>query len=242
MKKISIHALASTFILCCAALFADSSQEETVNFNSSPLSNESLEFLEEIEKEIEEESTKNFSNKHKQVSGTTEIMTLNESLANHFIASFPQDNMIKLDDGSEWSFDRSEIYQVRSWEVGHTLLLYPSNDKEKPYLFYNEDLDTYLKINPFAGPKKEGPKTNWIIGIDHNLGHVYLVNGLGDRSSWSIDPAYMPVFREWTTKQTIMVASHNMNWFEKALSWFFSSYDFVLLNVNKIHNIPAKPL
>lgn len=236
MKKITT----AIFTLGCASLFALCPQSDSVDFNSSPLSAESQGLLQELERVKEEKTQILAHNKH--ITGSTEIPTLNESLADHFIASFPQDNIIKLEDGSEWSFDRNDIYQVRSWKEGHTLLLYPANDREKPYFFYNKDLGTYLKINPFAGPKKEGPKTNWIIGIDHNLGHVYLVNGLGDRSSWAVDPLHLPVFHEWNPKQTVLIASYNKNWIERAISWFFPSYDFVLINVNKIHNIPAKPL
>lgn len=245
MKKFSARLLP---IVCCTSLFATAPSDEgqdAVLFNSSPLSVECQVLLEEIEQKNEEVAATAAKKISEYLQTDAELIAYlgAQELAEHTISRFPQENIIKLEDGSEWTVSETDTRYLRNWRSGHTVLLYPRpNDKDKPYMLENLSINRTINVNPFNGPMNKGPKTNWIVGLDPNLGHVFLMTGENNRSSWAIDKAYMPIFREWVVHHTIMIMNHHKSWAERFLPWLFPSYDYVLLNVNMVHNIPAKPL
>lgn len=242
MKKITSKSLSVFLTLCCVSLFAEGDQ---IPFNSNPLSSETQVLLEQIEKQKEEKEAAVLEDisQYLQVAEEATAALDAQGLSEHTISSFPQENIIKIEDGSEWSIDQSDVRNLRSWKVGHIILLYQNKgDTNKPYMLENTSINRTLKVNPFNGPKEKGPKTNWVVGIDKNLGHVYLINGSKDRTSWAIDKTFLPIFQEWVTDETIIVMTYHKSWAEKYFPRLFPSYDYVLLNVNEFHNIPAKPL
>lgn len=239
--------------ICCASLFATAPCEEDNKalFNSSPVSTESQVLVEQIEKQNEEEETVAMENMSQYLqTGMETLATLNvQPLAEHSIKSFKvEDRIIELDDGSEWTVDPSDIANLgKTWKIGHTIYISPrKGDRAKPYQLENQSINRTLKVTPFSGPDIRGPNTNWIVGIDKELGQLYLISGSNNRTSWMIDPAFLPVFKEWKADanelQEVIILSFNKSWAQRNFPRLFPSYDYVLLNVRKNSSIPAKPL
>ncbi len=158
----------------------------------------------------------------------------------HWVDSFPAQNVLKLEDGSEWTFDTEEAYIARSWRAGDTVVLSPKSSwfwsSDFSYILTNKSLGSSIDVNPFLGPVAWGPYTVWVAGIDHTKGHVYLVNGQSERSTWVINSSDMYLFKDWAVNDTILIGD-NDSWL-----WWFSSYNHVLINVNMNHNLRAREI
>ncbi len=243
MKKVTILSLFLT--LSSVFLVADETATEQFPLNSSPLTPENQALVEQIEKQKEENEATALAkfSQYLQVSQEALAYIDMQTFADHVIYGFPQENMLRLDDGSDWTVDQSDVRELRKWKLGHIVLLYPrKGDTNKPFMFYNQSINSTLKVNPYAGPTVNGLKTNLIIGLDPRLGHIYLRNGGNERSSWAIDKSYWPLFQEWGNGHPIIIANYNKSWLEKYFPHFFPSYDFVLFNITKVCIIPVKPL
>ncbi|NGX45286.1 MAG: hypothetical protein K940chlam2_00431 [Chlamydiae bacterium] len=158
----------------------------------------------------------------------------------HWVDSFPAQNVLKLEDGSEWSFSVDEAYIARSWRGGDTVVISPKSSwfwsYDYSYVLTNKSLGSYIDVNPFVGPVAWGPYTVWVAGIDYTLGQVYLVNGQGERSTWVINSSDIYLFKDWAVNDTILIGD-NDSWL-----WWFSSYNHALINVNMNHYLRAREI
>ncbi len=169
----------------------------------------------------------------------------------HFILDWPRDgkgnltNMIRLEDGSEWSFDAANSYVIfglgdRAWRPGDTVVLAPKSNwvwgSDYSYTLSNRTRGSSVDVNPFLGPIKYGQHTFWVTGIDYTNHRVSLINGMGDRLSWAIPQQDWFLFNDWKVDDTVIIAE-NDNWL-----WYFSEYDTILINVPMNHFIRAKQL
>jgi hypothetical protein len=158
------------------------------------------------------------------------------------VLSFPQESLIKLDDGSDWSVEAGDLRTLRYWKANHTVLLYPRvNGKDSSFTLYNQTIGSSVSVHPFNPPTVGGPKTNHISGMVKNLGHIYLQNGGGQSTVWVVDKEYWSIFEEWFSKQPVIIAHYNKSYLEQYFPHFFPSYDYVLLNVSNTTVIPVKP-
>lgn len=248
MIKVKSKTLTSLLTICCISLFAnDKEMSEHVSFNSSPLSAENQMKMEKIlnDKQAREEniSAMAIPIDSQQFPAVTALPHFDETLADHQIKSFPQNNIIELTDGSEWTVDSEDYYRVRRWVEGNIVVIIPTDDRENnPFKMHNKNLGHTVSVRPFTGPTAHGPNTNWIVGLDHQVGHVYVVDGKGHRMTWAIDKTFLPMFEEWKVDHTVIIANYDKNWAERNISWLFPAYDYVLINVNKFNFIPSKPL
>jgi len=156
----------------------------------------------------------------------------------HWIEELPQENVVKLEDGSEWIFDKSDIGFVRLWQPGHTIIftakrgsLWGSNYE---YVLTNADKNVSIPVSPFRGSREFGKGSTWVAGINRTLGQIYVINGAGERTVWEISSPDKELFEEWLVNQHVMMG-HNDSWF-----WSFSSYDHIIYNFHMNHYVHAR--
>lgn len=232
--------------------------EENVIVDSRPLSSKKKKLMQQRRQEEAQESEELSDQETVELSAggliipikTHNLTTLASNYMNataasyspylyHWIDGFPQTNILKLEDGSEWIFDANKDgYIVRSWRPGDTLVIAPMGGwlwgSNYGYVLTNKDLGTSISVNPFLGPIAFGPLTTWIVGIDYNISQVYLLNGQGERTVWEVSNTDQYLFKEWAVNDTIIVGE-NSSWL-----WWFSSYNHIMINVNMNHNVRAR--
>lgn len=153
------------------------------------------------------------------------------------IANFPQQAIIKLDDGSEWVYDRADAYILRNWNIGDQIVISPKQQliigSHYHYMITNRTLGDSINVNLFLGPIAFGRCSTWVSGIDYNLGKVYIINGLGERTVWEFSSSDMYLVKDWKVNDTVIIGQ-NDSWL-----WYFSSYDSIIINVNMNHYVRA---
>lgn len=173
----------------------------------------------------------------------------------HTIDAFPQETIIKLEDGSEWIFDPKDSFIARSWQARkvdparnetqpHTVVLSPKNNwlnwfsgsSNYVYVLQNKDVGSSIDVNPFRGPARDGEFTIWIIGIDFYLGQIHVANAQDERSVWEISSTDFYLFKDWTVNDAI-IFGENSNWL-----WWLSSYNHIIINVNMNHFVRARQI
>lgn len=157
----------------------------------------------------------------------------------HWIDSFPQGNIIKVEDGSEWIFNKDQAHIVRDWRSGDAVVVMPKGGSlwgtNYAYTVTNKDLGTSVDVNIFLGPIAFGAYSTWLIGIDMNLGQIYLLNGQGERTVWEVAFEDLFLIREhWATNDTLFIGE-NGSWL-----WWFSSYNSIIVNVNMNHYVRVR--
>jgi hypothetical protein len=160
------------------------------------------------------------------------------SLLYHSIDYFPQDNIVKTEDGAEWIFDSSDVAAVRNWKPDDMVLITPKGrwfwGSNYSYVMTNKDIGVSVDVNLFQGPIAFGTNSSWVIGVNQNLGQIYVMNGEGERSVWEISNVDHYLFKEWKVNDTIIMGQ-NDSWL-----WWFSSFDHIIVNVNMNHFVRAK--
>ncbi len=156
----------------------------------------------------------------------------------HWIEDFPQKNVLKIEDGSEWIFDQSEEQRLESWTPGDTIVISPKQQmpwgSNYPYVMSNKTAGTSIDVKLFTGPIAYGTQTSWVIGKDPNLGHIYLINAQGDRTVWEVSATDMSLFQDWKVNDAVIIGEND------SYLWWFSAYSNILINVNMNHNVRAK--
>lgn len=156
----------------------------------------------------------------------------------HSISSFPEGNVIKINNGSEWLFDKGDAHILRNWNSGQKIVITPNQEllstSHFTYIMNNLDVGDSVKVKLFLGPSAFGPSTTWIVGIDQNLGKVYMINGKGERTIWEVSSSDMYLVKDWKVNDTVILGE-NDSWL-----WFFSSYNSIMVNVNMNHFVRAK--
>lgn len=156
----------------------------------------------------------------------------------HKIDFFPQINILKTKDGAEWIFDDPSI--PYKWHPGENLVISPKGrwiwGSNYSYVITNVDRGTSIDVNLFLGPKDHGEFTTWIVGIDQNNVHVYLMNGRNERTVWEISRADYELFKEWEVNDTLIIG-RNDSWY-----WWLSSFNHILVNVNMNHYVRARQI
>jgi len=154
----------------------------------------------------------------------------------HRIESFPQHNIIALEDGSEWSISSDDEANLHLWMPGDPVILglAPSWFQPVGYVLSNCRCSSTVPVSPFLGPLIHGAHTQWVVGMDRSLHQVSLINGIGARSVWNIDPRDAELFNKWKIEDPVIIGM-NDHW-----SSFFSSYDHILVNVPCCHYVRAE--
>ena len=104
------------------------------------------------------------------------------------------------------------------------------------YVMTNKELGTAIDGNLLLGPVAFGVYSTWIVGIDYNLGQVYLLNGQGERTVWEISNVDLYLFKDWEVNDTLIMGLND--------SWFcwLSSYNHIVVNVNMNHTVRARQI
>jgi len=164
----------------------------------------------------------------------------------HWIDKFPQENVIKLQDGSEWILDNNDIGVIHDpnvdnrWMAGHTIIVTPTGysiwGSNYGYVLTNTDKNVSVSVNPIAGPKEFGAYSTWVAGIHRDVGHAYIVNGQGERTVWEVAPQDRDYFNEWLVNYHV-VFGYNDSWL-----WALSSYDHILYNPHMNHYVRVRQI
>lgn len=167
----------------------------------------------------------------------------------HWIESFPSENILKLEDGSEWRVHDNQTSIIFSWRTNAPIVITPVfswfTTPSYPYLLHNKETDQSVKVKmQDIGPFRFGPLSTWVAGIDKSSAELFLINGQGDRTQWEVHPSdrYLlegtknNVEDGWNVNDAVVIGK-NDGWL-----WWFSSYDHILINVESDHYIRIRPV
>lgn len=165
----------------------------------------------------------------------------------HFAEGIPYQNVLRLEDGSEWSFSGTNADLVRSWrkgEFGDELILSPKVTwiwgSDYSYVLTNKKQNTSIDVNPYKGPVAFGNNSTWVVGLDYYNGRAYLMHNQphGDaiKSTWAISSSDQYLFKDWQINDHVIIAENN-NWV-----WWLSQFNYVIINVNMNHYVRARLL
>lgn len=172
----------------------------------------------------------------------------------HTIHSFPQETIIKLDDGSEWIFDPKDSYIVRSWrtnnrdypgiEQADTVVLSPKangfnnwfSGSNYTYVLQNKTLNSAIDVDFFHGPPPGGELTTWVVAMNINVGQFFIINGQKERTIWEVSSSDLYLLKDWIVND-IVVIGENTHWLS-----LFSSYNHIVINLNKNNFVRARQI
>lgn len=139
-------------------------------------------------------------------------------------------DLVELEDGSKWSVARTEVYKVSSWRTLDTIFISPNRNwfSSYKYCISNPAAGSSVETDLYHGPVPFGPYTHWVVALDKYAGHVFLEDG----SSWSVSYDDWKLFDKWLINDFVIIGCND--------SWF-SSYEYILINVNAEHHISVNP-
>ncbi len=163
------------------------------------------------------------------------------SCADHWIASFPAPNVIKLGDGTEWTFNLGDSFLIRSWRTGDRIDICPKTNflwaSDYSYVLTNRSqAGSSIDVNCTLGPIKYGRFSAWIRGIDYANRQIYVVTGEGEQTTWVIHRNDDPFF------QNLAVNSHVIIMNNGDFFWWFSPFNRILVHVELNQQLHARQL
>jgi hypothetical protein len=148
----------------------------------------------------------------------------------HDIVNFG--DLIELEDGSKWSVAKTDVYKASSWQLYDQIVITPAAAwfwfSSPKYRLTNQITGTCVEADLYLGPRPFGPYTHWVVALDKYAGHVFLEDG----SSWTVAHEDWTLFDKWLINDFIIIGRND--------SWF-SSYEYILINVNAEHHITVNP-
>lgn len=152
----------------------------------------------------------------------------------HWLEEKTQDGKsIAFEDDSIWHVEPRSRPRMEKWTKGDQLKIYPNLDSfsgtSYPYCIENSDKRTHpicatLKL----GPHKSNQNAMWIQKIDLKELRINLQTGKGRTIEWLVEEKDREMFANWKTFQGIVIGQN-----KGTLSWWFSSYEHILINVNR---------
>jgi len=152
------------------------------------------------------------------------------SVTTHWVNTIAVDgDSIEMEDGSWWKISTSDSYKVLGWRINDPLVVTPYNTwlSSTSYTITNKNTGSKVKAKLSVGPITYGPNSHWVTSFDPFSGYVCLENN----SCWMISSSDLNLLREWALNDTIIMGVNDQ---------WFSSYDFILINVNMNHFVRAK--
>lgn len=156
----------------------------------------------------------------------------------HRIIGMPQFNMIQLEDRSEWVIDKADLPILRTWKMGDPIEITPkgffSRSSTWTYLLTNTVAESSVHVSLFKAPVPFDRNASWVSGLDKETGHVYLKNGLEDRTVWEVASSDLYLLAQWHVEDSIIIGKND------SYFWWFSPYNNILINVNGNHFVRAR--
>ena len=156
----------------------------------------------------------------------------NYEMADHEFEYISQTtHCVCLDDDTQWKAEN--LNTVKRWREGNQIWIMADRgwkeavDANVTYLYRlaNKDKNSSVAVNPFLGPKMS--KSKQLICFDPER----LYGSLTDGSEWMITREDADLFQEWRTGHTVIIGIYDR---------WFTSYDYILINVDLNHYIRAK--
>lgn len=255
--SLTIVSCALQAIGCCAE-DCDCEREENVVVDSRPLSPDLKTFMEtsrqseiELSEELSEQEITELSSLIIPIKEKEPMICLASNGSKNTAAFippypslsfdyFPQENIIKTRDGSEWIFDKNDAHVVYNWRRDDHIVVSPKGrwfwGSNYCYVLTNKDRNASVDVNLFLGPVAYGERSTWVIGINHVNGQIFVVDGYGNRSTLEVSHVDMYLFRDWEVNDTLIIGQ-NDSWL-----WWLSSYNHILINVNMNHYVRARQI
>ena len=159
------------------------------------------------------------------------------SVAYRGLQGFTNLDTLQLDDGSEWKVDGNDLHRLHYWQAGHSMTITADRgwidavNSRKPFLYrlINQSRRSEVSANLFLGSSKYLPAYAEVGAISKGALQTYLTNGSG----WTISSDDIELFDQWQTGHTIIVGIYDR---------WFTSYDYILINVDLNHYVRANQL
>jgi hypothetical protein len=137
-----------------------------------------------------------------------------------------------IEDGSEWNIKPGYADEAFSWRENDPILIV-INDSLMSSFFYgykykmiNTRTNSFVEVKLHLGPILNNPSTLQIAEIIEANHQIIL----SDNSVWHCDPSQYYIFNKFLPGDGIIIGTN-------VKSWFNSSYDALLINVNLLQEI-----
>ncbi|MCB1108968.1 MAG: hypothetical protein KDK44_04860 [Chlamydiia bacterium] len=154
----------------------------------------------------------------------------------------PAGKRIEIEDHSIWYIAPHSRSRIQDWKKGDTLQIYPNLDS-----FSNSSFPYYIKnkrkpLTPVAsnlqlGPEKASTNAIWINQVHVANQQITLQNGQDKITHWQVEPKDKEFLKTWKPTQGIVIGNN-----KGLLSWWYSSCEYILINVNRGEWIRVQPL
>ncbi len=126
---------------------------------------------------------------------------------------------VETEDGAVWKISRYDAYKTFSWAANDPLIITQNHRwfSKYNYRIINQVTGESLESNLSLGPYINGTYTNYVTGLDHFYGYVFLSNGTRFRVSTND----LDILDTWNLDDPIIIGSN---------SGYDSSCSFLLIN------------
>ncbi len=138
---------------------------------------------------------------------------------------------IALEDHSIWKVDEASRKRVEHWKIGDELKLYPNTSTftktRYPYCIENKSRQSHaIEVTLKQGPIKTNKNVVLIESIDPDERLITLSSPKQGRLECLIEEKDLEMLEGWKPRQCVIVGSNS-----GVLAWWFSSYEYILINV-----------
>lgn len=139
---------------------------------------------------------------------------------------------LELEDGSVWKISTYDGTKALNWRIDDPLTLTQNNRwfTRYDYRIINKANGTSVEANLFLGPVIRGEYSRFIIGIDYSRREILL----SDNTHWDISTLDTSILKDWAVDDYVIIGTNSNT------SWWDSSSDAILINVNMNNCVRAK--
>ncbi|MCB1117541.1 MAG: hypothetical protein KDK50_03040 [Chlamydiia bacterium] len=152
----------------------------------------------------------------------------------HWLEEITQDGKgIAFEDHSIWHVHPQSRLRLENWTKGDQLKIYPNlasfSSTSFPYCIANQTKKTRpIHATLKLGPQKSNVNTTWIQMVDLKELRITLQTGKGCVIKWLIEEKDAQMLTNWKPCEGIVIGNN-----EGSLAWWFSSCEYILINVNR---------
>lgn len=150
----------------------------------------------------------------------------------HLLCGKSRDGKIEFEDGTQFKAISSEALRVyEDWEYHDHLVVTPNTLPFGGSEYFITNLDKnneFIHANFLSAAYKNSDYTQVIVHLDPFDGEIYIWNGAGTETVWTIDPNDLHLLEDWEHEDRVVVGFNDL-WIERMRS----ECEYVIVNCDK---------